>query len=73
MLQEEFNSTQGDEVIRTLSYDRFKKLYRLTQIDGRQTRAHCSGILAANDSLHGELVKLLQGGRKSVVEPRRTA
>jgi myo-inositol-1(or 4)-monophosphatase len=45
----------------------------VSQIDGRQTRAHCSGILAANDSLHGELVKLLQGGRKSVVEPRRTA
>jgi myo-inositol-1(or 4)-monophosphatase len=45
----------------------------VSRIDGRETRGHSSGILAANDSLHGELVKLLREGRKSVVEPRRTA
>jgi myo-inositol-1(or 4)-monophosphatase len=45
----------------------------VSQIDGRATRGHSPGILAANASLHEELVKLLRSGRKSVVEPRRTA
>ena len=45
----------------------------VSQIDGRETRGHSPSILAANDSLHEELVRLLHGGRKSVVEPRRTA
>jgi myo-inositol-1(or 4)-monophosphatase len=45
----------------------------VSQIDGREVRSDSPGILAANDALHTELVKLLSGGRKSVVEPRRTA
>jgi hypothetical protein len=38
LLEETYQSSQGDEVIRTLSYDRFKKCYRMTQIDERQTQ-----------------------------------
>ena len=38
LLQEEYTSSQGDEVVRTLTYDRFNKRYRMTQIDGRQTQ-----------------------------------
>ncbi len=45
----------------------------VSQIDGRETRGHSTGILAANATLHEDLVKLLRSGRKSVVEPRRTA
>jgi len=45
----------------------------VTEIDGRHNRSHTPDLLAANDALHAELVKLLRVGRKSVIEPRRTA
>jgi hypothetical protein len=38
LLEETYESDQGDEVIRTYSFDRFKKRYRMTQIDDRQTQ-----------------------------------
>ena len=45
----------------------------VSEIDGRHNRSHSPDLLAANDALHTELVKLLRVGRKSAIEPRRTA
>jgi myo-inositol-1(or 4)-monophosphatase len=45
----------------------------VSEIDGRHNRNHSPDLLAANDALHADLVKLLRGGRKSAIEPRRTA
>ncbi len=38
LLEERFATAQGVEVVRTLSYDRFGKKYRVTQIDGQRTQ-----------------------------------
>jgi hypothetical protein len=38
LLEERFNMGDGAAVIRTLSYDKFNKRYRVTQIDGRRNQ-----------------------------------
>ena len=37
ILQETFTSTEGNEVLRSFTYDRFRKRYRITEVNERQT------------------------------------
>lgn len=38
LLQETFTTARGTDIVRTLTYDRFKKVYKLTEIDGTMTQ-----------------------------------
>jgi hypothetical protein len=45
LLQERYESEDGDDVVRTVTYDRFENTYRITMIDGRETQLDvCEGV-----------------------------